>query len=839
MNKTVVELFAGVGGFRCGFNNVELNNGETVENGDWDFVWANQWEPSTKTQDAFNCYVKRFGKSENHSNMDISQVDKTTIPDHSLLVGGFPCLTADTLVLTNGGYKNIVDVNVGDTVLTHEGRYKKVSALLEQGVKKIYGVSGLTFDNIKITGNHLLYVRKLEDGKIGIPEWKSVEDLCQKDEMGVPLYKSYLYSNTINGSSRIPKIKGLDLGDRSFMYALGRYLALGNSEENMILFPKTYMKDSIKAFLDTFYRDEETIIPGCMFDLATNLMKFFIDGYLSVVATIDDNDTTSFCVKGRTLAYSLSQCISKIYRTPTSVTKMSSLNEDSDKYFLIFNKKLINYENCYYLNQHIWCPFKDIQDLDKEEMVYDLTVEDSHSFLANNCMVHNCQDYSVARSLSNEKGIEGKKGVLWWEIADILDKKKPPFVLLENVDRLLMSPSKQRGRDFAIMLRTFYDYGYSVQWQVINAAEYGLPQKRKRVFIFAFRNDTLYFEKIKDFSRKEVVLKESIFAKNFPITEDKIDAIIKVQDYEDVIQVSENYNNGAFLSAGCMINGTVYTAKVKAVLEDIKPLKDILVQQPVAQNYFLNEEETERFRYLKGNKRIPRVKPNGEPYTYSEGQMPFPDNLEVPARTMLTSESTVNRSTHVVQDVTSGNLRYLTPIEAERINCFPDNWTDTGMSEKRRYFMMGNALVVGIISRLQKDIGDIIENENKEIDTKTILDNFLREHNIDRITDVYDVLKYLGFEMKSTELEDKNLDGLLIVNEEERCIKGFNSNKVIAYNKNRYLSEKNFLMAYFLAQYILHKYTNDSVFYIVKVYNKQFKEQGLEMANMILSDYRV
>ena len=197
MDKTVVELFAGVGGFRCGLNEVTYDGKNVVEKDNWDFIWANQWEPSTISQAAYDCYVERFGKSNEHMNDDIATVDKSEIPNHTLLVGGFPC-----------------------------------------------------------------------------------------------------------------------------------------------------------------------------------------------------------------------------------------------------------------------------------------------------------QDYSVARSLSNEKGIEGKKGVLWWQIAEVLEKKQPPFVLLENVDRLLRSPASQRGRDFGVMLRTLLNYGYSVEWRVINAAEYGFPQKRRRGFIFAYNNSTKYYEKM-------------------------------------------------------------------------------------------------------------------------------------------------------------------------------------------------------------------------------------------------------------------------------------------------------------------------------------------------------
>ena len=94
-----------------------------------------------------------------------------------------------------------------------------------------------------------------------------------------------------------------------------------------------------------------------------------------------------------------------------------------------------------------------------------------------------CQDYSVAKLLNQAHGIQGKKGVLWWQIHRLIEMSRPPLVFLENVDRLLKSPAVQRGRDFAIMLASLSDLGYVVEWRVINAADYGFPQRRRRVFI--------------------------------------------------------------------------------------------------------------------------------------------------------------------------------------------------------------------------------------------------------------------------------------------------------------------------------------------------------------------
>ena len=412
MEKTLVELFAGVGGFRCGLNHVELKDGKTIENGNWKCLWANQWEPATKSQEAYDCYAMRFG-DEDVSNVDIFEVDKHEIPDHTLLVGGFPC-----------------------------------------------------------------------------------------------------------------------------------------------------------------------------------------------------------------------------------------------------------------------------------------------------------QDYSVAQTLSNSKGIEGKKGVLWWAIEETLAIKKPPFVLLENVDRLLLSPAKQRGRDFGMILRSFYENGYDVQWRVINAGEYGLPQKRRRTYIFAYHKSTNYYKQMQKVTDYDAIFSEGMFVQQFPIKETYEEITeSSIAEYKDLIEVS-NMFKCQFYNAGIMKKGGIYSVKVKADYNLVYPLRNIREEETVNDKYFLNESQIEKFAFLKGSKKIPRVKPNGEPYYYTEGSMPFPDNLDAPARTMLTSESGVSRTTHVIEDFKTKKPRLLTPRECERINGFPDDWTNTGMSDKRRYFMMGNALVVGVIEKIGIELEKIIERED-------------------------------------------------------------------------------------------------------------------------------
>lgn len=417
MKKTVIELFAGVGGFRVGLNNIEGfdKNGKAIENGQFTFVWANQWEPSTKTQHAFDCYNLRFPEPDKNSNVDISKVDKSSIPDHTLLCGGFPC-----------------------------------------------------------------------------------------------------------------------------------------------------------------------------------------------------------------------------------------------------------------------------------------------------------QDYSVAHTLSHAKGIEGKKGVLWWQINEILEAKKPPFVLLENVDRLVKSPAKQRGRDFGIMLRCLSDNGYAMEWRIINAADYGHPQKRRRIYIFAYHKSTKYYETMKKLPPLSIMSNDGVFAKEFPIEEltNKFLKEFNVRTkYEDLVEVSDNFR-AEFQNAGYMINGKVYTAKATPIATAPITLKEIVVKN-ADQHYYLSESQKAKFKFMRGSKKLPRVdKKTGHEYMYSEGAMSPYDSLDLPGRTMLTSEGTTNRSTHIIKDPKTKELRLLTPVECERINQFPDDWTNSGMPEKRRYFMMGNALVCGIIKKIGNQINLIIDEEN-------------------------------------------------------------------------------------------------------------------------------
>lgn len=318
-----------------------------------------------------------------------------------------------------------------------------------------------------------------------------------------------------------------------------------------------------------------------------------------------------------------------------------------------------------------------------------------------------CQDYSVANTLATAQGITGKKGVLWWQIRDTLIAKAPPFCLLENVDRLLKSPANQRGRDFGIILACFAELDYSVEWRVINAAQYGAAQRRRRTFIFAYKNNTIWGQKNALLPEEKIIMQRGLMAQAFPIEDIGFIKHKKLSD--DLYDVSNGFKY-EFENAGYMHKGMIHTVKVKE--KEVAPtlLKDIL-QSNVDEKYYIPIDKMSEWIYLKGAKKEPRKTSAGHEYTFSEGAIAFPDPWDRPGRTMLTSESTQNRSTHVVTDPGTGRLRTLTPVEAERLQGFDDDWTNTGMPDRMRFFCMGNALVVPMITRMGRILDEIIKQE--------------------------------------------------------------------------------------------------------------------------------
>ncbi len=333
-----------------------------------------------------------------------------------------------------------------------------------------------------------------------------------------------------------------------------------------------------------------------------------------------------------------------------------------------------------------------------------------------------CQDYSVASTLARSGGIYGKKGVLWWQIERICREKgknAPEILMLENVDRLLQSPAKQRGRDFSMILQSLADLGYVVEWRIINAADYGMPQRRRRTYILAYKKGSKIEKSIE--SPEEWLFHEGLFAQAFPIinadgnTDLDLTPFRIKENADDTLQdLSQNFNEDnklrPYSNAGFMKDGFVWTAKVEPHYNGVRTLLgDILAKGAdrdlITEDYYIAEKDLAKWKYLKGAKHEPRTSATGYQFMYNEGSMAFPDPLDKPSRTIITSEggTSPSRFKHVIEDPENHRLRRLIPLELERLDMFPDNHTE-GQTDTKRAFFMGNALVCGIVTKLGEEI---------------------------------------------------------------------------------------------------------------------------------------
>lgn len=477
------------------------------------------------------------------SDLEIVDVDKYCY----LMTYSFPCFTADSLVLTRDGFKKICDIEYGDFVLSHDNNYHKVVNIFNNGTHDIYKINAMGVDEIKTTLNHKFYVReKYRKGHKSIrcfrePIWKELKDLTKDDYLGVSINQN----NTSIVSNKLP------MQHNSFWWLIGRYLGDGwirqqggiiiccdKKELNEITnhldkldwnynvvnertvfkihIPKKALSDFVKQFGNNAGTKHLT---RDILDLPIHYLEPFIKGYISADGCFTNGVYKATSIS-RELIYGIAQCVAKVYRTPYRIYKVeppkTKIIEDrlvnqNSWYQLVFKTEKKKQDKAFYEDGYIWYPIKSINYIGKD-CVYDIEVEDSHSFTVQNTIVHNCQDLSKAGlGKGMEKGSGTRSGMLW-EVERILDEcngNLPQILLMENVPDVIGSKNIIH---FAKWLEKLEKLGYHCYWQVLNAKDFGVPQNRERCFMVSLLGDYLYeFPKkqkleirLKDILEKEV-----------------------------------------------------------------------------------------------------------------------------------------------------------------------------------------------------------------------------------------------------------------------------------------------------------------------------------------------
>ena len=554
----------------------------------------------------------------NFEPQDITKWDKNI--DVDLIMHGSPCFAAGTKVITSKGYKNIEDIKVGDIVLTHKNRFKEVTDIGSDGKKNIYKIETQGTLAIECTDNHPFLIK--HKSKVWNNETKRYEFKFNKPEK-VRLYNLKVNEDYIG----IPILENIESDysklDEETLWLLGRYVADGHIDtitnkcvilsigkdkkshfENIKTYHKTYLhtKSCYRVVFNSSSNIYKIIsggvfgisalnkkIPIEILQLPQEKLKIFLEGYMSGDGcNIKKTSVYQATTISRELAESLVLAIQKVYRVgcriyytkrPKKYIIEERVVNQNDTYMIRFdlNPRLPRYlveDNC------IWYPIKKIIDTKHTKTIYNITVDDDHSYTANNCFSFNCQDFSVAGKQAGGDKDSGTRSSLMYETIRIVTKLKPKYVIWENVKNIL---SKKHIHNFEAYLRAMEELGYKNYYQVLNAKDYGVPQNRERVFTVSILND-------KDFDFPET-----------EICENKVINPLKNKSgygwhFEQQVYDADGITRAIKAGEGSgNIPKVIIDFKFPEKQELTKRLKDIL-EETVDEKYYLKAEQIARIK---------------------------------------------------------------------------------------------------------------------------------------------------------------------------------------------------------------------------------------------------
>ena len=481
-----------------------------------------------------------------HNLGDINKIENLQYAD--LWICSFPCFTGDTLVLTKEyGYIPIKNITEGLSVLTHDNTYQTVTKSIMTGKKNIFAINAMCFDKLECTENHKFFIRTRHRVNTHIkgkavnyryfdkPIWKECKDLSKDDYLGYAINQNSIIPKWEDSSGIKIKLSNL-MNNEDFWWIIGRYIAdgfkqttktgnkiviccgspkvkLGLIEKHLHACGLNYCTDDHKSCMNYHICSNELykfvsqfgdkaygkFIPSFVYDMPINLCEAFFDGYWSGDGCFTNNRYKATSIS-KELIYGLGQLVAKIYhrpfsifytkRSPTTVIENRIVNQH-DTYTIMFSKENTKQDKAFYEDGYIWFPIKEISDTHVIKDVYDITVENNHSFTANGAIVHNCTDISVAGKMKGLKPDSGTRSSLLWENIKLLKRAKddstlPKYLMFENVKNLV---SKKFIDDFNSLLGILDELGFNSYWDVLNAKECGVPQNRERVFVICIRKD--------------------------------------------------------------------------------------------------------------------------------------------------------------------------------------------------------------------------------------------------------------------------------------------------------------------------------------------------------------
>lgn len=667
---------------------------------------------------ASQAYMQLHGETKNYG--DIYTIDETKLPYFDMITYSTPCFTEDSLVLTEKrGFQKIIDIQIGEKVITHDGNYKTVENVINNGKKKTVKIYGMGIDEIHTTPNHLFYVREKShvwNNKtrsytrvFSEPVWKQADSLKRTDYMGIP----------INKKSEIPEWNGITfvwsdgrkdryknqlsqyMNNKDFWWLIGRYIADGwfrnnggiiigcgkkkfvemkekcdsiglnyNILEERTVIKFYYQLKELELFVQSFGKYAYgKKIPSFVMDLPVDLLNSFLNGYMSGDGCFTNGRFKATSVS-RELIYGLAQCIAKVYKQPYSIYKTErpkttviegrTVNQ-KDTYELCFKKEKRPQDKAFYEDGFIWFPVTKVEE-DEIETVYDLTVEENHSFTVQGVIVHNCQDFSVAgKGKGGDKG-SGTRSSLLWECERIIRAVKPKYLLMENVKNLL---SEKHRHNFNEWFKVLEGMGYTNYYKVLNAKDYGIPQNRERIFCVSILGGGQYlFPNPKPLEKR---LKDML--------EDNVDEKYYLSD----ISVNRLLKRRDGLGYKPCINGEV------AVTLTTKPGQrnsDNYIQEPFV--------VASRGRNIEN----PSDRTIGSPTE---------QRLEINYTGCTNTLTSVQEDNYVVENY---RIRKLTARECFRLMGVKDEQFDrlNGISNSQLYKLAGNSIVVDVLEAIFKNL---------------------------------------------------------------------------------------------------------------------------------------